>query len=310
MTHFAGLLAPFAGNSSESPPMEWKLKWELWLRTASKLDGSDDPFIFGSLVKVLDDGEVAHINQLLSKDPNLSYKTYWQGLVAQQERFNSGNLRQSLENLKLDSRGKMTFSRCKEYTSNFQRLCDSLSGLSHEEAFRILIRQVPHYLAQKLQTFYSKKRDTFKVKISGLSTVSAPDLQNFLASTLTFLPKDIRKEGDVFIVEVSSADHHGKVLSLDRKTIANHGQILVESVCNTIPISECLNFLNTTVETDEELEESRRGLSFQNNPSRAYGVGSQKGNKDKSSKNESAQVPSQPKSESSPSPLSPLPHLR
>ena len=64
-------------------------------------------------------------------------------------------------------------SKCKEFTSNFQRLASAIPELTDEEAFRILIRQNPHYLAQKLTRENNKKEKPpryefldWKVKVS------------------------------------------------------------------------------------------------------------------------------------------------
>ena len=68
----------------------------------AKGDGSDDNLIFANLMKVLDDGEAAYLAQLRISDPSLTYAQYWRRYVEGQERWNSGNVRQSLENLRLD----------------------------------------------------------------------------------------------------------------------------------------------------------------------------------------------------------------
>ena len=144
-----GLPSKCSGKNSDW--LAFRTQWEMWVQTMSVGDGSDDRLIFANLAKVLDDGEAANLLRLRNENPNLSFSAYWKGLVKEKERFLGENLKQALENLILETKGKMTTSKCKEYTSNFQRISSQIPHLSSEEAFCIILRQIPHYLAQRLQ---------------------------------------------------------------------------------------------------------------------------------------------------------------
>jgi hypothetical protein len=257
------LPSKFSGRKSDW--LRWKDGWTFWLTTTAQEFIHDNGFILGTLIKVLDDGEAARLRQKMTKDPNLTYKAYWAGLVAEQEKSNAGNIRQALENLRLENKGKMTFSRCKEFTANFLRLAESIPNFPDEEGFRILLKAIPHWFAEKLQNFHDRRRQSFKVKISGLDGAGILEVQNFIATTLSFLPRAIKKEGNKFLVEAQNSEEQKALLGLHQKQITNHGEISVEMVMNALPLTDYLDFLNSTIESQEDLEDGRRGLQNSNN---------------------------------------------
>ena len=121
----------FASAQIQLPPkysgkiadwLNFKSRWELWVQTMSARDGVDDPLVFENLAQVLDDGEATNLRILRGENPALTYKKYWAGLVREKERYVGQSLRQSLENLCLESKGKVTPSKCKEYTAQFRSI--------------------------------------------------------------------------------------------------------------------------------------------------------------------------------------------
>lgn len=258
-----GLPPKFSGKNSDW--FQFKTQWEIWVQTMSVGDGTDDRLILANLSKVLDDGEAANLLRLRNMNPKLSYTNFWKNLVEEKERFNGESLKQTLENLKLETKGKMTLSKCKEYTSNFQRIAMQLPSLTSEEAIRIILRQIPHYLATKLQNEASRKRKNVKVKISGLFDVEIPQLQALLASVMSGTPKFITKGNDCFFVELNYPDQKTEIESLHLRFVTGHGQINVTTVSDSLSIPQAMAHLQNIVETDEDLEETRRILGNNNN---------------------------------------------
>ena len=127
--------------------------------------------------------------------------------MKEKETLLGGKLKQALEDLHLETKGKMTSSKCKEYTSHFQRIASQIPNLSSEEALRIILRQIPHYLAQKLRVECSKRRNVLKYKICGLSDVDLSQVQTFLNEQLSVSPKWVDKSGNDFIAEIKSPEN-------------------------------------------------------------------------------------------------------
>ncbi len=173
----------------------FKAQWELWVRTMAAQNGSDDALIFAYLSKVLDDGERAQLQMLRELNPAMTYQAYWAQLVREKERFSGQILRQSIEALTLESRGKISSSKAKEYAANFARLARQIPGLPDEEALRIMVRQVPKFLAEKIQSEVTRRRDRKKVRIWGLLNMGQPMLEA-LVRQLIQTPPARQPQGD------------------------------------------------------------------------------------------------------------------
>ena len=236
----ANIGAPSKFSGKNSDWLAFKTQWEIWVQTMSQGDGSDDKLIFANLAKVLDDGEAANLLRLRNQNPQLNYKQYWKGLIEEKERFQGETLKQTLEGMILESKGKMTLSKCKEYTSNFQRIASQIPYLSAEEAMRIILRQIPHYLALKLQNKNHKRRKNFKVKISGLHDVTIPQFQMLVIEQTGSSPKSVGKEQGNLVVEAFSSEQKAQIEALNGSVVADHGMIQVSPVSGTMSVSQCM----------------------------------------------------------------------
>ena len=228
------------------------------MQTMSQGDGSDDKLVFANLATVLDDGEAANLLRLRNADPRLTYASYWKSLCSEKERFHSQSFKQALESLRLESKGKLTLSRCKEYTANFQRIFSQTPHVSREEAIRLILRQIPFYLAQKLQTEISKKRDPLKACVSGVHSLSPQAFQDTLTQALGFSSKWVGIEGENFIVEAFSHDQQRSLLALNGSTVQGHGTLNITPIESGFSVTQCMEFLLSTIQLEEELEDTRR----------------------------------------------------
>ena len=122
------------------------------------------------------------------ENPRMTYQTYWEGLVEEKGRFSGQSLRQALENLVLEIRGKLTLSKCKEYTSKFRSIAQKIYGYTDKEALRLIQRQVPMYLPQKLQKEAGKRRGGNKVKLSGIYDTTPAAVHQLLTTSLSVPP--------------------------------------------------------------------------------------------------------------------------
>ncbi len=183
-----GLPQKFSGKISDW--FSFKSEWENWVRTMSAQNGSDDPLVFAHLAQVLDDGERAQLQMLRELNPHMSYADYWVQLVREKERFSGQVRRQRLEALSLDPQGKLTSSKAKEYTANFERLAVQIPRLPDEEAIRIILRQVPKFLAEPIMTEITRRRSKHKVKVGGLVNVEVAALKALLEELLQAPPKN------------------------------------------------------------------------------------------------------------------------
>ena len=65
-----------------------------------------------------------------------------------------------------------------------------------------------------------------------------------------------------FVVEAHSLEQKAELDVLNQKLVEGHGQILVSPMLDSISISQCMAFLLSSVENDEDLEETRKVLGM------------------------------------------------
>ena len=301
-----GLPSKFSGRRSDWH--QWKTNWFLWHDAMAKGDGSDDKLILANVAKVLDDGNAAIWTSKGIKNTSLTYKEFWDYLVSEHEKWNSGNMRQSLENLKLDNRGRMTVTKIKEFCATFKRLAAATPNFTAEEGLRLLLRQTPHYMAVKLQNENHRLIRRFhKAKVTHLPGFSRnivaaeaffKTITNGTIKSITAHPKPGNGMDDEFILEFDSAEQLSRLLAWHGIPMSTMPGIIlkVEKLSETLSLQNCLEFLINLVEVDEDLDESRKNYSS-NAQARVYQTEvNQVGNKPpKKEKMEFQPQPNEPK---------------
>ena len=254
----ASLPGKFSGKKCDFA--DWKAQWEYWVTVMTAGNApQDDHLILANLVKVLDDGNSMDLRDKIIRDPKLKYAKYWREFLDRQERNCATNLRNTLNNLKLESKGKLNFSETQKFVTNFRRIAVGIPNLSPEEAFAILMKAIPYPVAQKLQTENFRKRERELYKIQGLGQVGIGNFAGFIMQQLDGSPKTFCKKGDDFLVEIFP-EQRRKILGLNGEAVQGIGRITVESTTDQMSMERALEKLLAYVEEQEELEETRKGL--------------------------------------------------
>ena len=98
-----------------------------------------------------------------------------------------------------------------------------------------------------------------------------------------------------FVVEAHSIEQKMEVESLHLKFVDGHGQMFVAPVFESLSISQCMDCLLSSVENDEDLEETRKALGM----GRTYAIETKtpKPNKKINAKENAIESPKSPKPE-------------
>ena len=79
-------------------------------------------------------------------------------VVEDREKCLGETLKQTLQALKLENRGKLSSSKCKEYTPISNESQPKISRLTKEKALEIFLRHILMYLTQMLQKEAGKRK--------------------------------------------------------------------------------------------------------------------------------------------------------
>ena len=221
--------------------------------------GVSDAFLLSRLEQVMDPASRAEIRaQQEAGDP---YHVIWQRLRVFFEKDSDETARSAWENCQLRFRGKMTSQDWREFSSQFLLCMRRCVGVSNVEALRFLRRQLPSFLAERLENERSKRQSQRRqVLIRGLQSLDARAIANWIQANTGMTPLNVNFVGEKAQVELQNNFHLQSLLVLNGCGLQGGGVLSIEVHPYEMDVTEAISLVGEWVLQKERVEEFRRPL--------------------------------------------------
>ena len=248
---------PFSGKKGDWG--DWKRRWILHVGVLNAVGcGVPDAFLLSRLENCLDPPTRSEVRAWSEGGSN--YSEIWGKLCAYFEKDQEETTRVAWENLTLSFRGKLSSAEWRHFAAQFVVLMRRTPGATENDGLRLLRRQLPTFLAEKLENEKAKrgKSGDKALGIGGLSIFAGDAAAYAWVQTVTGQPPErISREGWMFWVYPQNETQRRLILELNGRKLEDGTTV---SICQRDPpmdVGTAIQLVSNWIGMKEMVEEAK-----------------------------------------------------
>ena len=189
-----------------------------------------------------------------------TYPIIWERLCAYFGKDLEESTRVAWENLSLDFRGKLSSTQWRQFAANFVTLMRRTPGASENEGLRLLRRQLPAFLGERLEKEKIKREKSG----GGLLGIAGLNVYAGEASVYTWLqtvtgqpPARVLCQHGQFWVDSQNDVHRQSILGLNGKKLQDGSTIVVTLRDPPLTVASAISLIGECINVKEMVEEAR-----------------------------------------------------
>ena len=251
---------PFTGKRGDWG--DFKRRWETHVGVLNAVGGGvPDAFLLSRLESCLDPPTKCEVRSW--SEAGVAYSLIWNRLCTYFEKDSEETTRAAWESLALKFQGKLSSAEWRQFAATFTTLMRRCPGASEGEGLRLLRRQLPTFLAEKLELEKSKrgKSGGRTLGVSGLNVYAGEASAHTWVETVTGqAPNKVHRERDHFLVEPRHSTHRQSILDLNGRRLQDGSTVEVWVRDPPVDVAMAIKLVGDWIGMRESVEEAKKLL--------------------------------------------------